>query len=64
MHFTKKGVLYGHKMTLGKKQSFCYNEELQEFVKKQSKEASSNPSNGENWEPGRPNWLAEVTLLD
>ena len=48
MHFTKKGVLYGHKMTLGKKPSFCYNEELQEFVKKQSKEVSSNPSSGEN----------------
>lgn len=48
MHFTKKGVLCGHKMTLGRKPSFFYNEELQEFVKKLSKEASSNPSNGEN----------------
>lgn len=48
MHFTKKGVLYGHKMTLGEKPSFFYNEELQESVKKQSKEVSSNPSSGEN----------------
>lgn len=48
MHFTKKGVLYGHKTTLGTKPSFFYNKELEEFVKKQSQEARSNPSNGEN----------------
>lgn len=49
MHFTqKKSPLWSQNDWGKKKPSFFYNKELREFVKKQSTEVSSNPSNGEN----------------